>query len=236
MEPFLGGVIVMFILLLLTFTVGNYILSTAGPAFGYGGLRSMAEFLGIPSDTGTWPNALWFIIMPTMATLAIIYGFLEELRIFRHAENATLIYTIIGIAWAGILMYTGALKVLAIFFYQVGALVAAIVFTTVFIIGAVLWGIFRSRGMVGELRAEYGSLRPKGMIEGALRQIKDQIRALEKFGDLSKLSTNQLTAYNELKAKTQNLIQRLDVDLRSDMNKKELEELEKLKNEFSKFR
>ncbi len=112
---------------------------------GYLSSDWLAGFLGVPSEVVSWPNIVWYTAFPLMATIAIIYGFMEELRIFRNAPNSELIYMVIAVAWSFLLIRTGALGMIGKLLYRVGALTAVIVFTTVFILGVVMFGISEVR-------------------------------------------------------------------------------------------
>ncbi len=228
-EPFLWGVVIMFILFILTFTVGDYIASYFN--------TSTAAFLGLNESVAVWPNALWFIIMPAMATLGIIYGFLEELRIFRRAPNQSLIYTIIGISWSGLLMYSGVLKILAVFFYQLGALMAAIVFSVVFIVGVIMWGAFRGKGMYAEFREEYGPLRgERGPAEREFVILRGNMKKLEHYAGLKTPTNDELTIYSNTDSACANALNRLGVELFSGLKDSEKKELDVLQKKYEKFK
>ena len=96
--------------------------------------------LGIPEAWVEWPNAFWLIILPYFATLVIIFGLMEEIRIFRHAEHKTTIYFLISLGWAMFLIPTGILGMIATWLYTAGAFISVIAFSIVFIVGVFWWG------------------------------------------------------------------------------------------------
>jgi hypothetical protein len=108
---------------------------------GYLSKEWFAEFVGVQPDVVSWPNILWYTAFPLVATIAIIYGMMEELRIFSRALNNELIYIVIAIAWSFMLIRTGALGAIANFMYRGSALIAIVMFTIVFIIGVLMFGL-----------------------------------------------------------------------------------------------
>lgn len=122
------------------FVFSDLVLAQFATADVWGGTKSwFANTLGVPEDWIEWPNVFWLIMLPYIATLAIIFGLLEEIRIFRHAEHKMIIYLIIAAGWAMFLIPTGFLGTVASVFYTIGAALSVIIFSLMFIFGVFIW-------------------------------------------------------------------------------------------------
>jgi len=129
-----------------------------------------SQLLGVPEEWLEWPQVFWLLILPYIATLAIVYGIFEEIGILRRAPHRSTIYGIIAVAWALMLIPTGFLGTIAATLYTIGAMWSVIIFLVLFFGGSAL--LVRTRfGKYGReaWSAEMGMTKAKW----------EQIKALE---------------------------------------------------------
>lgn len=101
---------------------------------------SFSLWFGVPQEYLCFPDIFWLLILPYIATLAIIYGIFEEIGILRRATHKGTIYFVIAVAWALFLIPTGFLGTIAVWMYTFGAFASVITFMGIFFVGiAILW-------------------------------------------------------------------------------------------------
>lgn len=112
----------------------NYLASSFNP-------DTLAQFLfpGLPPEYLRIPQIIWYVIVPFIAVFTVIYGFLQELRLFRYTSNK--INIVLAFAMSLLLLPSGALTFIVVQLYSFGAAFAAIIFGIVFIVGVFMWMI-----------------------------------------------------------------------------------------------
>ncbi len=137
---------------------------------------AVSEYFGIPKATILPPQLIYFVILPYVTTVFIIFGILMELGIFRHVygKKRDVVYLIIAATWAMLLLPTGILGWLATILYSMGAIFAIIAFVGLFIAGSFIWmraGIQRIKGTHGVIGDLYNERRD---LEARLRELAER--------------------------------------------------------------
>lgn len=129
-------------------------------------LKSMLSFVlgnsNIPSDWLLLPNVVYFVVFPFIAIVAVIYGILSEIRIFRSAN----VKGVLAFVMAGMSLPTGAMITTVYYLYTFGAWVAVVTFGVLFVFGTLLWGYGRGSQLKNELydlQTEMGRLKEESM-------------------------------------------------------------------------
>jgi hypothetical protein len=102
---------------------------------------TLANFLlpNLPPEYLRIPEIIWYVIVPFIAVYAVIYGFLQELKLFRYTSNKVNI--VLAFAMTMLLLPSGVLTFIIVQLYSFGAAFAAIIFGIVFIVGVFMWMI-----------------------------------------------------------------------------------------------
>jgi len=114
-------------------------------------IKSMVKFV-IPGARDEWltlPNFFYFIVFPFIAAWAVIYGIMEEIRIFRRSKTPQ---KIISFVMAALLLPSGWLLIIVNYFYAFDAWVALMAFGIIFFIGIFFWGFGTFRGYQTDYR------------------------------------------------------------------------------------
>ncbi len=143
--------------------------------------EALAQFI-FPNMKAEWlvfPNIIYYVFVPFLLAFMIIYGFLKELRLFRHVSRNIEIG--IALAMAFLLLPSGLLTYIVNVFYAAGTFIALIGFGAVFIVGVLLW----SKGTARRLESEYS-------IGGQIDKIEERIEKykVERKGLIDKGATN----------------------------------------------
>jgi hypothetical protein len=98
----------------------------------------LANVTGIDKALITFPQYMWYLVLPYVATVAIIMGLFESIGIFRkgRVRRPDIYYLIIALGWAGVLIPTGALVWITGILFALGTIYGIIIFVAMFIIGA----------------------------------------------------------------------------------------------------
>lgn len=139
-----GQLVSFIVLILIGFGVfgGVYYLEASNNPLADSVYNFLSSFTGYSRDMLRSPKGIYFLFFPYLATVAIIYGLLMEIGLFRHisGNEKEIIYFLIAGSWALFLIPTGILGAVVVFFYAWNAALAVIIFVLVFIIGAIFWG------------------------------------------------------------------------------------------------
>ena len=237
-DSFLWAEIFMLIFMIMLFTLGNLLVENFGSVFGLsGGKNTVASLIGLGDEISKWPNVIWYTILPMMATLAILYGLLEELKLFR-GPSSTYVYVIIGITWSFLLMYTGMLKIISIFLFQLGAFIAVLMFGLVFIAGTFIWGY----GRLGSAKRELIGMSDTGSSKGLKRALAKDLATIRTMGAKKLLTADALkadnnrTQYIKLRDDFLSNYNELKIKLSGSLTGKDQDEIKKLWDIFDPIR
>jgi len=173
------------------------------PTWNIGGFQVdvqtwLSQTLGIPRDWAAWPTVFWLLILPYISTLAIIYGFLETIGIFRGGHTTT-IYLIIAAGWAMFLIPTGFLGTIATVFYSFGAMLSVIAFSVLFIFGVIIYSVGRGRSIWGYGRGVGGEFRRTASdIENDIDHLRGKKNAILRNPNLDAAERRRQTARIDL--------------------------------------
>jgi len=155
-----------FILTALVFSIlPQAIFAQIGPAVPFD-LNSMLSFVlgaNIAQTHPEWlvlPNVIYYLVFPFVAIVAVIYGILSEIRIFRSAN----VKGVLAFVMAGMSLPTGAMITTVYYLYTFGAWVAVVTFGILFIFGTLLWGVGRGSQLKRELydlQSDMGRLKER---------------------------------------------------------------------------
>jgi len=121
----------------------NLILPAVYAQFNFGNsqsLRPWVEFIvgnnQFPNEWLVFPNIIYYLILPFVAIVAVVYGIISDLRIFRYTKW---VRGVIAVAMAGMTLPSGWLIQAVLYLYSFNAAFAALAFGVVFFIGVILW-------------------------------------------------------------------------------------------------
>ena len=100
---------------------------------------ALATFLGVPSDWLILPKVIYYVIIPFVVAVAVTYGILTELNIFRNSPARGKINKFLAIAMAFLLLPSGILTQIVNYLYLGGTFVGLVGFGFLFIVGVVFW-------------------------------------------------------------------------------------------------
>jgi len=156
--------------------VGGYPSSTT--------LRPWVELIvGNTSFPDSWlafPNIIYYLILPFVAIVAVVYGIISDLRIFRRTRW---VRGVIAVAMAGMTLPSGWLISAVLALYSFDAAFAAIAFGVVFFIGVIMWAVGTTVGMGLRTVSEYQVAKAR---TSSLGDLSKEIRDLE--GELAQLT------------------------------------------------
>jgi hypothetical protein len=102
--------------------------------------QALAQFL-FPGMNSEWlriPDVLYYVILPFIASFAVVYGLLRELRIFRmNVPNKVNI--ILAFCMTFMLLPSGILTWVITILYAGSAFIGIVAFGILFIAGVILW-------------------------------------------------------------------------------------------------
>ena len=102
--------------------------------------QALAQFL-FPGMSSEWlriPDVLYYVILPFIASFAVVYGLLRELRIFRmNVPNKVNI--ILAFCMTFMLLPSGILTWAITILYAGSAFIGIVAFGVLFIVGIILW-------------------------------------------------------------------------------------------------
>jgi len=172
-------------------------------------IKNMVKFV-IPGARDEWltlPNFFYFIVFPFVAAWAVIYGIMEEIRIFRTAKTPQ---KIISFVMAALLLPSGWLLIIVNYFYAFDAWVALMAFGIIFFIGIFFWGAgtfqgyradYREKDLVNQMSAQL--LNYEQRIRKISEQIKKgEISPTQGFNDIAKIRAEMDIARQKIHAIT----------------------------------
>jgi len=122
------------------------VLPAAHAQFTSGGFPSFTSFkpwvqfiVGNNQFPDTWlifPNIIYYLILPFISIVAVVYGILSDLRIFRYTRW---VRGVLAVAMAGMTLPSGWLITAVLELYSFNAAFAALAFGLVFFLGVILW-------------------------------------------------------------------------------------------------
>jgi len=114
-------------------------------------LRNWYEWINIPEDYSTFPNLLYFVIVPFLGVFAIIWGILTNLNIFKlHKVNILLSFI-----FAFALLYTGILLAVTFYLFQIGGLFGVLAFFVLFFALTAFYATKKTSVYYGEAKEAY---------------------------------------------------------------------------------
>jgi len=132
-----------------------------------------------PPEWIAFPNIIYYIILPFIAIVAVVYGIMYDLRIFR-SQNVRIV---LSIAMAGMTLPSGALITSVLWLYSIDATLAAWAFGIVFFVGVFFWAagkfLFFGYGTKGEIEMAKTRAELLKGVEQNLSTIRAQINELE---------------------------------------------------------
>jgi ABC-type transport system involved in cytochrome bd biosynthesis fused ATPase/permease subunit len=162
MQAFTKSILVVSVILITIFVVVPFILDSYLPQFGTVYVRFITDIMhasGESADALNWRSATWTIVLPLVASVAIIYSLLSAMPIMGRSQDA--IYLVIAFAWVGSLLYTGYLWVAVRWIYAIGAFLGLVFFVGIFIMGLIFKFLI---ARVFHLSAHAGSKFYTGMV------------------------------------------------------------------------
>jgi hypothetical protein len=143
--------------------------------------EALATFLGVPAEWLSIPQVIYYVIVPFIVAVTVVYGILTELRIFRK-YNAWKINTILSVAMAFLLLPSGILTTIVSYFYAAGTFIALMGFGLLFIFGTILWVYGTGHQIWGEqvpeaIRKRRDARRRMNEINKRLEEIENEIAA-----------------------------------------------------------
>lgn len=184
--------------------------------FTVGGFPSMDSFrpwiqfiVGNNQFPDSWlvfPNIVYYLVLPFISIVAVVYGIISDLRIFRYTRW---VRGVLAVAMAGMTLPSGWLITAVLQLYSFNAAFAAIMFGIVFFVGVILWaaGTFIRMGFFPI--SEYSVAKAKN----------------ESLNDLR-------NTYNQNSAEIQRLWNEVDVDRKANKDVQgKLNQIEKLKEQ-----
>jgi hypothetical protein len=135
-----------FLLALFTFTAVLLTASSvrAASPLDYWDPESLAKFM-FPNIDEEWlrmPNILYYVLVPFIVAWTVVYGLLNELKIFRSYINWKVNF-IIAFCMAFMLLPSGILIYLVTILYSFGTFFAVLCFGVLFILGTFFWARHR---------------------------------------------------------------------------------------------
>jgi len=133
--------------------ISTTVLAQVGSLTGFDLPKTIGFIVGDPNiqqnhpEWLTIPNVIYYLIFPFIAIVAVIYGILTEIRIFRSAN----VKFILAFVMAGMSLPTGAMITTVYLLYTAGAWVAVVAFGVLFFIGTILWALGKGHGLITEL-------------------------------------------------------------------------------------
>lgn len=100
-----------------------------------------AIFHNVPVEFKTWPEFIYFVIIPFIGTFTIAFGILKEVGVFRHVPRVNII---IALIFAFSMLYYGALTMIVHLLYSLSGFIVVMFFGALFILGTFLLG-FRKK-------------------------------------------------------------------------------------------
>jgi hypothetical protein len=186
--------------LLFPLVYAQQIIGTAGT-----NLRPWVEFIvgrtDWPDEFMLWPNIVYYLILPFMAIVAVVYGIMTDLRIFTNQY----VKIVLSVAMTGMTLPSGILITAVMTLYSIGASFAAIAFGVVFIVGVIFWAagrfMFFGYGIKGQ--AEYGKQNAKLLkgIDQELGHIRRRLLDLQVKQRNSGLGTGEENELRRLQAR-----------------------------------
>jgi len=158
----------------------NLLLPAVSAQFNFNDARSLRPWVELvvgnnqfPDSWLIFPNVVYYLILPFIAIVAVVYGIISDLRIFRHSRWTR---SVISVAMAGMTLPSGALIQAVYNMYSFNAAFAAIAFGVVFFIGVFIWGIGTTTGSIFRTVNEVTVARAQG---DETRALSGQIRVLQ---------------------------------------------------------
>jgi len=132
----------------------------------YGDISGMVKFIlgnpNVPADWLVLPNIIYFIVFPFIAIVAVLYGILTEVRIFR----GTNVKFILSFVMAGMALPSGILVSAVYWLYLIDTTLAIFAFAALFFVGTIFWALGRGSQLKTELydlQTELGRLKEESM-------------------------------------------------------------------------
>jgi hypothetical protein len=139
-----GGSIVLLSLFTLTALLLTASHVKAASPLDYWDPESLAKFM-FPNIDEEWlrmPNIFYYVLVPFIIAWTVVYGLLNELRLFRSYINWKVNF-IIAFCMAFMLLPTGVLIYLVTILYSFGTFFAVLCFGILFIVGTFMWARHR---------------------------------------------------------------------------------------------
>ena len=189
--------VVLFAILILTPTLVSAQIDTYPTEFW--NPQALAEWLfpGMSKDWVRMPNLIYYVIVPFITAVAVIYGILGQLRIFRDWKTNL----IISLCFAFLLLPSGILTTIVNIFYATGAFIGLISFGVLFVVGTLLWAVGRGYGLytetgvkeIREIRRNISKLNEEqGRI---LREIGREVGGIVRESDILYIDPNNDDEY-----------------------------------------
>lgn len=96
----------------------------------------------MPSDWFVGFNIIWYILLPFISIVAVIYGIMYDIRLFRNKS----VIMVLSLAMAGMTLPTGWLIGFVYAVYSFNAAFAVVAFGVVFFVGILFWATGRFLG------------------------------------------------------------------------------------------
>ena len=198
-QALVGITIVLFVIGLLP-----TILTAVGLAYGVDVQEFLGTITGLDQSLLTFPTYLWYLILPYVATVAIIMGLFEKMGIFSGVKNPEAYYLVIALGWVGVLIPTGALQWITGILYGAGTIWGIAMFMITFFAGSFIIaraGWSRAKTFGTETKAMEATMKAKE------KQIERYVDDLKKYDPSNKKHKGQITKLERKIAELRNEIE-----------------------------
>lgn len=162
------------------------------PIGGAGGQTNLRPWVDFIVGNNTWPdswmafpNIVYYLILPYLAIVAVIYGIMSDIRIFK-SQNVRIF---LSVSMAAMTLPSGVLISWVLTLYSFNAFFAAIAFGVVFFIGIIFWAIgrffFLGFGIKGEYQAAKAAAKTLGSVNAEINRLATRKAELITKGNLS---------------------------------------------------
>lgn len=186
----------------------NFLLPNVYAQLSIGGFPSTTNFrpwvefiVGNNQFPDSWlvfPNIVYYLILPFIAIVAVVYGIISDLRIFRYTRW---VRGVIAVAMAGMTLPSGWLISAVLAFYAFNAEFAALAFGVVFFIGVILWAVGTTGRMAFGTVNEITQTKAQGSEINALTA---QIRELRNQ-NINDINSNDQAAPDRIRRRDQRI-------------------------------
>jgi len=135
-----------------------------------------------PDSWLIFPNVIYYLMLPFIAIVAVVYGIISDLRIFKYSRW---VRGVLAVAMAGMTLPSGVLIQAVYSLYSIDAALAALAFGVVFFLGVILWAVGTfSRNLFGTVGEIQTAKRTNSMISELDRDIRDRQATLNNLNEM----------------------------------------------------